>query len=185
MKKILLFALFLPPFAQSIFAVDYFKGNYKAALDSAKKYDKLIFMNIAATWSGASNRMERSIFKDEVVNNQLNSNFLPLRLEASSEEGMIVQKQFGIAALPAYLIINQQGESVRLRIGESSMEAFSTFLVEALNEPKGYESLDFRKSSPHVEKNLQRTNSQAQTVRTLQQELINQAEEFKVFRIIA
>ena len=142
MKKILLFALFLPPFAQSIFAVDYFKGNYKAALDSAKKYDKLIFMNIAATWSGASNRMERSIFKDEVVNNQLNSNFLPLRIEASSDEGVLVQKQFGIAALPAYLIINQQGEIVRLRIGESSMEAFSTFLVEALNEPNGYENLE-------------------------------------------
>ncbi len=142
MKKILLIAFFLPPFAHNIFAIDYLKGNYKAALDSAKKYDKLIFMNIAATWSGASNRMERSIFKDEVINNQLVINFIPIRLEASSEEGVIVQKQFGIAALPAYLIINQQGEIVRLRIGEFSMEAFSTFLVESLNEPKGYESLE-------------------------------------------
>jgi hypothetical protein len=142
MKKILLFALFLPPFAQNILAIDYFKGNYKAALDSAKKYDKLIFMNIAATWSGASNRMERSIFKDEVVNNQLNSNFLPVRIEAASEEGLMIQKQFGIAALPAYLIINKDGEVVRLRIGESSMEAFGTFLVESLNEPKGYENLE-------------------------------------------
>ena len=142
MKKIILIALFLPPFSHNILAIDYFKGNYKAALDSAKKYDKLIFMNIAATWSGASNRMERSIFKDEVINNQLVSNFIPVRLEAASEEGIIIQKQFGIAALPAYLIINQQGEVVRLKIGESSMEAFSTFLVESLNEPKGYESLE-------------------------------------------
>jgi hypothetical protein len=142
MKKILLLALFLPPFAHNILAIDYFTGNYKAALDSAKKYDKLIFMNIAATWSGVSNRMERSIFKDEVVNNQLVNNFLPIRLEASSEEGVMIQRQFGIAALPAYLIINQQGEIVRLRIGESSMEAFSTFLVESLNEPKGYENLE-------------------------------------------
>lgn len=142
MKKIILIALFLPPFSHNILAIDYFKGNYKAALDSAKKYDKLIFMNIAATWSGASNRMERSIFKDEVINNQLVSNFIPVRLEAASEEGIIIQKQFGIAALPAYLIINQQGEIVRLKIGESSMEAFSTFLVESLNEPKGYESLE-------------------------------------------
>ena len=142
MKKILLFVLFLPPLSQNLFAVDYFKGNYKAALDSAKKYDKLIFMNIAATWSGASNRMERSIFKDEVINNQLDSNFLPIRLEASSDEGIFIQKQFGIAALPAYLIINQQGDIVRLRIGESSMEAFGTFLVESLNEPKGYDNLE-------------------------------------------
>ena len=142
MKKILLIALFLPPFTHNILAIDYFTGNYKAALDSAKKYDKLIFMNIAATWSGASNRMERSIFKDEVVNNQLVINFLPIRLEASSEEGIIIQKQFGISALPAYLIINQQGEIVRLRIGETSMEAFSTFLVESLNEPKGYINLE-------------------------------------------
>jgi Thioredoxin-like len=142
MRKILLFALFLPPFSQNIIALDYLKGNYKAALDSAKKYDKLIFMNIAATWSGASNRMERSILKDDVVNNQLVSNFIPLRLEAATEEGILIQKQFGIAALPAYLIINQLGEIVRLRIGESSMEAFSTFLVESLNEPKGYENLE-------------------------------------------
>ena len=142
MKKILLIALFLPPFTHNIFAVDYFKGNYKAALDSAKKYDKLIFMNIAATWSGASNRMERSIFKDEVVNSRLISNFLPIRIDASSEEGVMIQKQFGIAALPAYLIINQYGEIIRLRIGESSMEAFGTFLVESMNEPKGYETLE-------------------------------------------
>lgn len=142
MKKILFIILFLPPFAQHTFAVDYFKGNFKAALDSAKKYDKLIFMNIAAIWSGASNRMERSFFKDGAVNNQLESNFLPIRLEASSEEGVMIQRQFGIAALPAYLIINQQGEIVRLRIGESSMEEFSNFLVESLNEPKGYENLE-------------------------------------------
>ena len=65
-----------------------------------------------------------------------------MRLEASSEEGLLIQKQFGIAALPAYLIINQQGEIVRLRIGKSSMKAFSTFLVESLNESKGYENLE-------------------------------------------
>ena len=93
-------------------------------------------------WSGASNRKERNIFKDEIINNQLNSNFFPIRLEASSEEGLLIQKQFGIAALPAYLIINRQGEIVRLRIGESSMKSFSTFLVESLNEPKGYENLE-------------------------------------------
>ncbi len=142
MKKILLIALFLPPFTQNIFAVDYFKGNYKAALDSAKKYDKLIFMNIAATWSGVSNRMEKSIFKDEVINNQLVSSFIPIRIEASSEEGITIQKQFGIAALPAYLVINQLGEIVRLRIGETSMDAFGTFLLESLNESNGYQNLE-------------------------------------------
>jgi tetratricopeptide (TPR) repeat protein len=142
MKKILLFALFLPPFSHNLFAVDYFKGNYKAALDSAKKYDKLIFMNIAATWSGASNRMERNIFKDEKINEQLTEIFLPIRLEASSEEGQIIQKQFGIAALPAYIIVNKNGGIVKLRIGETSMDAFATFLTESLNEPDGYENLE-------------------------------------------
>ena len=142
MKKILLFAFFLPLFAQNVFAIDYFKGDYKSALDSAKKYDKLIFMNIAATWSGASNRMEHNIFKDEIVNNQLINNFLSLRIEASSEEGMSLQKYFGVAALPAYLIINQQGEIIRLRVGETSMDAFSTFLLESLNEPNGYQNLE-------------------------------------------
>ena len=142
MKKILLFTLFLPPFSHNLFAVDYFKGNYKAALDSAKKYDKLIFMNIAANWSGASNRMERSIFKDEKINEQLTDNFLPLRLEASTEEGQSIQKLFGIAALPAYVIINKNGEIVKLRIGETSMDAFGTFLVESLNEPEGHQELE-------------------------------------------
>jgi Thioredoxin-like len=142
MKKILLLALFLPPFSNNLFAVDYFKGNYKAALDSAKKYDKLIFMNIAATWSGASNRMERNILRNETVNNQLVDDFLALRVEASSDEGLLLQNQFGIAALPAYLIINKYGEVVKLRIGETSMEAFNNFLSESMNNSNGNQNLE-------------------------------------------
>jgi hypothetical protein len=142
MKKIIFFALFLPPFSQNIFGIDYFKGNFKAALDSAKKSEKLIFINIAATWSGASNRMEESVFRDKDTENQIVSKFLPIRLDASMEEGLKIQQQFGITALPAYLVINSEGQIVRLRIGEISLEAFKTFLKDAINEPKGFQNLE-------------------------------------------
>ena len=142
MKKIIFFALFLPPFSQNIFGIDYFKGNFKTALDSAKKSEKLIFMNIAATWSGASNRMEETVFRDNYTENQIITDFLPIRFDASSEEGLKIQQQFGITALPAYLVINSQGQIVRLRIGEVSLEAFKTFLKDALNEPNGYQTLE-------------------------------------------
>ncbi|MES2517118.1 MAG: thioredoxin family protein [Bacteroidota bacterium] len=142
MKKIILLTLFLPPFSQNIFGIDYFKGTYKSALDSAQKYDKYIFLNIAATWSGASNRMEKDVFRRDILENQINANFLALRLDAASPEGLLIQQQFGIAALPAYLVIDKQGQIVRLRIGEVSLDAFSTFLKDAINEPNGYRNLE-------------------------------------------
>jgi Thioredoxin-like len=142
MKKILFFILFLPPFHFTSFCTDYFQGNYQAALDSAKKYDKLIFMNIAATWSGASNRMEKNIFRNQIIENQIAENFIALRLESSSQEGTAIQQQFGIAALPAYLIINKYGEVVRLRIGEISLDAFNSFLTDAQKDPLGYKNLE-------------------------------------------
>ena len=74
MKKILLIALFLPPFAQNILLLIILKGIIKLPL-IRQKYDKPIFMNIAASWSGVSNRIERNIFKDGIINNQFNSNF--------------------------------------------------------------------------------------------------------------
>jgi thioredoxin 1 len=142
MKKILFLILFLPPFSFTSFGIDYFDGNYQAALDSAKKYDKLIFMNIAATWSGASNRMEKSVFRNQVIDSLIVENFIALRLEASSHEGTFLQQHFGIAALPAYLIINKNGEVVKLRIGEVSLDAFNSFLKDAISEPFGYQNLE-------------------------------------------
>lgn len=142
MKKILFLILFLPPFHFTSFGTDYFDGNFQAALDSAKKYDKLIFMNIAATWSGASNRMEETVFRDDETENQIGTHFLPIRFDASSEEGLKIQQQFGITALPAFLVINSQGQIVRLRIGEISLEAFRTFLKDALTDPNGYQNLE-------------------------------------------
>ncbi|MDZ7897201.1 MAG: thioredoxin family protein [Arcicella sp.] len=142
MKKILFLILFLPPFHFSSFGIDYFKGNFQAALDSAKKYDKLIFMNIAATWSGVSNRMEKNVFRNQVIDSLIVERFIPLRLEASSQEGTIIQQQFGIAALPAYLVLNKSGNVVRLRIGEVSLDAFHAFLKDAIREPLGYQNLE-------------------------------------------
>jgi hypothetical protein len=142
MKKIIFFVLFLPPFSQNIFGIDYFKGDFNAALDSAKKYNKLILLNIAATWSGASNRMEKSVFRNELIENQLLDNYLALRVEASTKEGVFLQQYFGIAALPAYLVINKDKEIIRLKIGEVSLDAFSTFLKDALIEPDGYTNLE-------------------------------------------
>jgi thioredoxin-related protein len=142
MKKILFLILFLPPFHFNSFSIDYFKGNFQAALDSAKKYNKLIFMNVAASWSGASNRMEKNVFRNQMVDSLIVENFIPLRLEASSHEGTILQQQFGIAALPAYLVLNKNGELVKLRIGEVSLDAFNSFLKDALREPLGYQNLE-------------------------------------------
>lgn len=142
MKKILFLILFLPPFHFTSFGIDYFDGNFQAALDSAKKYDKLIFMNIAATWSGASNRMEKNVLRSQTIDSLIVEYFIPLRLEASSQEGTLMQKQFGIATLPAYLIINKNGEVVRMRIGEVSLDAFNSFLKDAIKEPLGYRNLE-------------------------------------------
>ena len=142
MKKILFLILFLPPLSFTSFGIDYFGGNYQAALDSAKKYDKLIFMNIAATWSGASNRMEKNVFRNSLIDSLILESFIPLRFEANSQEGTTIQQQFGVADLPAYLIINKNGEVVRLRIGEVSLEAFSSFLKESMIEPLGYRNLE-------------------------------------------
>jgi hypothetical protein len=142
MKKILFLILFLPPFHFTSFGIDYFDGNFQAALDSAKKYDKLIFMNIAATWSGASNRMEKNVLRIQTIDSLIVEHFIPLRLEASSHEGILMQQQFGIATLPAYLIINKNGEVVRLRIGEVSLDAFNSFLKDAIKEPLGYQNLE-------------------------------------------
>ena len=142
MKKILFLILFLPPFYFTSFGTNYFDGNFRAALDSAKKYDKLIFMNIAATWSGASNRMEKNVFRHQLIDSIIIEKFIPLRLEASSQEGSQMQQQFGIAALPAYLIINKNGEVVRMRIGEVSLDAFHSFLKDAIREPLGYQNLE-------------------------------------------
>jgi Thioredoxin-like len=142
MKKILFLILFLPPFHFTSFGIDYFDGNFQAAIDSAKKYDKLIFMNIAASWSGASNRMEKNVLRSQVIDSMIVEHFIPLRLEASSHEGILIQQQFGIAALPAYVVINKNAEVVKLRIGEVSLDAFNSFLKDAIREPFGYQNLE-------------------------------------------
>lgn len=142
MKKILVICFFLPLFSTPCFCIDYFKGDFNAILDSARKSDKLIFLNIAAAWSNASNRMEMSVLKADNIDKLISRAFLSLRVEASSKEGLQLQQRYGLAILPAYLILNSSGNIIRLRVGESKSDSFLTFLKEAIVDPAGYHTLE-------------------------------------------
>ena len=62
---LLLLALCLSLQLATAQGIDFFKGDWEAALAQAQSQDKLIFVDAYATWCGPCKRMAAEVFPDE------------------------------------------------------------------------------------------------------------------------
>lgn len=59
--------------------IDFFKGEWEAALEQARNQDKLIFVDAYATWCGPCKRMAADVFPDPQVGAFYNRNLFLLK----------------------------------------------------------------------------------------------------------
>ncbi len=84
--------------------------DVRSAMAQAEEEEKLIFVDVYATWCTACKLMEESSFRAPEVVDLVNEHYVPLKLNIESVEGKLFAVQENIQTLPALLILNEKGE---------------------------------------------------------------------------
>ena len=88
------------------------KGNWQQALDLAKKENKVVFLDIYATWCGPCKQLKKYTFAEKSAGDFFNANFVNMALDGEQEEGAVLAQKFGIEAYPTLMFVTPEGELI-------------------------------------------------------------------------
>ena len=107
--------------------IQFKRNNWVSILLEAKNNNKLIFVDVYATWCGPCKRLKNSTFASSNVGNFFNKNFINTAFDAELGEGIAIAKTFNVAQYPTMLVVNGNGEVVGKTTGFLNEQALITF----------------------------------------------------------
>jgi thiol:disulfide interchange protein len=105
-------------------AVDW-QHNYEAALQKAKKENKLVMVDLYADWCGPCRLLDKNTFGNKNVEDRLSKEFIAVKidLDRSKEAGMLAKK-FGANAIPHVVFVDSGGNRIADIIGYVNANEF-------------------------------------------------------------
>ncbi|MBX2817303.1 MAG: thioredoxin family protein [Saprospiraceae bacterium] len=89
-------------------------GDLRTNLELAQEQEKLVFVDLTARWCHSCKLMEETLFRDPLVVQLLNENFISLKVNADRIEGKLLAAQENVKTLPALLVLNDEGKRLDL-----------------------------------------------------------------------
>ena len=95
----------------------FFNGKWKDALAKAKAENKLIFLDIYATWCGPCKKLKAKSFASAKVGTHFNEKFINVTLDGEEGEGIILAEKYRLQAYPTLLFIDGDGNVKKAAVG--------------------------------------------------------------------
>ena len=95
----------------------FFTGTWKEALAKAKAENKIIFLDIYATWCGPCKKLKAKSFASAKVGTYFNDNFINVTLDGEEGEGIILAEKYKLQAYPTLLFIDGDGNVKKGAVG--------------------------------------------------------------------
>ena len=95
----------------------FFNGKWKDALAKAKAENKLIFLDIYATWCGPCKKLKAKSFVSAKVGTYFNDKFINVTLDGEEGEGIILAEKYRLQAYPTLLFIDGDGNVKKGAVG--------------------------------------------------------------------
>ncbi len=93
--------------------IQFHKGTFKEALAIAKAENKLVFLDIYATWCGPCKKLKSTTFSNKEVGDLFNQEYINIALDGEQAEGAALAQLYKIKGYPTLLFINANGEIVK------------------------------------------------------------------------
>jgi thiol-disulfide isomerase/thioredoxin len=92
------------------------------ALSKAKEQNKLVFIDIYATWCGPCKYLSKVTFKDESLGEFMNEHFINIKLDGEKGDGDQLMVDFELNSFPTMLILDPERALKKKMIGASDAE---------------------------------------------------------------
>jgi len=121
-------------FGEKTEGIEFFHGTWEEAKTKAKEENKLLFIDFYTQWCGPCLNMVKKVFILPEVGYLYNNKFVCLKIDAETEEGKVLAKQYAVRSYPTYIFANPDNEkAVHRSGGRKSAEAFIAVGKAALN----------------------------------------------------
>ncbi|MBE0663326.1 MAG: thioredoxin family protein [Bacteroidales bacterium] len=104
--------------------IKFFEGTWEEALQRAKKENKLIFLDVYATWCGPCKKLNAQTFPNAEVGKYYNERFINVKVDGEKGEGLTLRQRYNVRGYPTLLFINHKGEVVKSTAGFRDPERF-------------------------------------------------------------
>lgn len=92
--------------------IQFFQGTWEQALQKAKDENKIIFLDIYATWCGPCKLLDRRTFSDLSVGTYYNAHFINISLNGEEGEGAVLAGKYAIRGYPTLLFLDKRGSLI-------------------------------------------------------------------------
>lgn len=124
MKRILLLFLLLLGAVGAEAQVRFMTRSTDAVRRMAIEQQKLVFIDLFATWCPPCQMMEREVFSRSDVGEFMASRFVCAKYDVDKTTGRELLKRYGNRRVPLYLIFNTEGELLGRIRGATDPERF-------------------------------------------------------------
>lgn len=114
--------------------IEFFEGSWAEALELATKENKLVFLDIYASWCGPCKRLKSNTFSDIHVGNLYNDSFINVAIDGEKGEGPLLARKYGVRAYPSLIFVDQNGKLITATKGYHNAQQFLQLGQEVLRK---------------------------------------------------
>lgn len=96
----------------SEYGIQFYKGSWEEVLKTAKKENKLIFVDVYATWCGPCKMLKATTFSSKNVGEFYNERFINVAIDGETPEGRTIAQKYKVRAYPTLLFIDENEQIV-------------------------------------------------------------------------
>jgi len=100
------------------------QGTWKEIFQIAKKENKIIFLDVYASWCGPCKMLKRNTFSNEEVGTFYNEKFINYAIDGELGEGPELAKKYKVSGYPTLLFIRPDGSVLTSTAGYHNVEQF-------------------------------------------------------------
>jgi len=112
--------------------IQFIEDDWNLALKKAQSQNKLVFVDIYATWCGPCKMIRQYTFTDSAVGDFFNKNFVNVSIDGEKGVGPQLAQQFAINAYPTLVVTDATGKPVLLTVGFLPADYLLQFANEAV-----------------------------------------------------
>lgn len=106
--------------------IQFFNGTWQEALNKAKQENKLIFLDIYATWCGPCKLLKKKTFTDKEVAAYFNKNFINVSIDGEAGAGPELARKYNVRGYPSLIFLKHDGSLINQALGYYKPKDFLT-----------------------------------------------------------